>query len=367
MAKHVGIITHYDVHNHGALLQLTALIRVLANKGIQAEALKFDKNYDFLGHSLKSKYEVSLKSVGHYVKFLKDRGFGSLIYNYRKHRCLNEYRNSQNLIGEYYCDAKDIDAVIIGSDEVFALHTGPTPVFFGHGLPTDKVVSYAGSFGPTTTESIDSLNCRAFVSSGLASMKGITVRDANSAKVIRDLTGKDATIVVDPVLLYGFIHEIEQLQRPTNEKYLLVYAYDNRMNNAEEVDYIKSYARKKGLKIVSPGFYHAWVDKNINVDPINLLAWFKFAYEVITDTFHGSVMSIITESKFITKTRRENHLKLSNLLNEYQLSNRILTDWNNIEAIITPEIDYTTVNKEVTRRREESLQELNNLLAACNL
>ena len=26
----IGIITHYDVHNHGALLQLNALIRILS-------------------------------------------------------------------------------------------------------------------------------------------------------------------------------------------------------------------------------------------------------------------------------------------------------------------------------------------------
>lgn len=45
-----GIITHYDVHNHGAVLQLNALIKVLKRDfGIDAKALQFDKNYDFTG------------------------------------------------------------------------------------------------------------------------------------------------------------------------------------------------------------------------------------------------------------------------------------------------------------------------------
>ena len=50
----IGIITHYDVHNHGALLQLNALIRILSSLGIEAQALQYDKNYDFLGINLKN-------------------------------------------------------------------------------------------------------------------------------------------------------------------------------------------------------------------------------------------------------------------------------------------------------------------------
>lgn len=57
-----GIITHYDVHNHGALLQLNGLKQVLMQQGIEAFALQFDKNYDFMGRAMKAKYEVSVKS-----------------------------------------------------------------------------------------------------------------------------------------------------------------------------------------------------------------------------------------------------------------------------------------------------------------
>ena len=56
-----GIITHYDVHNHGALLQLNALKQVLKSYSIDAQALQFDKNYDFMCRDMKAKYEISLK------------------------------------------------------------------------------------------------------------------------------------------------------------------------------------------------------------------------------------------------------------------------------------------------------------------
>lgn len=127
------------------------------------------------------------------------------------------------------------------------------------------------------------------------------------------------------------------------------------MNKPEEVEAIRKYAGSRNLKIISTGFYHGWCDQNIDVDPVNLLAYFKHATEVITDTFHGSVMSIITGAKFAVKTRESNHFKLMNLLNEYGLSNRIFTKWTDIAETMNPEINYDKVNNEVEKRRGESM------------
>ncbi len=360
--KHIGIITHYDVHNHGALLQLTALIKVLAAKGYEARALQFDKNYDFMGHKLKAKYDVSLKSLGIYLKYLKEKGVGCTVYNYRKHRTLGDYKRQMGIIGDYYTESDKLDAVIVGSDEVFALHTGPTPVFFGHCLPTDTVVAYAASFGPTTIADIDRHHARAFVKSGLESMSGITVRDRNSADVVEDLTGRRPAIVVDPVILYGYKDEIAKMPVPENRDYLLVYSYDNRMNSPEEVAAIKKYAARKGLKTLSPGFYHKWCDYNVDVDPINLLGYFKNAREVVTDTFHGSVMSLITGATFVAKTRESNHLKLVNLLKEYGVDDRIITRWDDLGATMERQMDYAKINQEIERRRAESMEQLDGML-----
>ncbi len=360
--KKIGIITHYDVHNHGALLQLTALIRILLSKGYDAYALRFDKNYDFMGHKLKAKYDISVKAIDIYLKYLKDKGLRCMRYNYKKRRTLQKYKLDSHLLGDYYSESPKLDAVIVGSDEVFALHTGPTPVFFGHCLPTDNVFAYAGSFGPTTYDDILKWHSVAFVKSGLQSMKFVTVRDSNSADVVEKLTGQRPPVVVDPVLLYGYVGEIENMPTPTAGNYLLVYAYDNRMNAPEEVAAIKEYARSRGLKTLSPGFYHSWCDINVDVDPIRLLAFFKGAVEVVTDTFHGSVMSLITGAKFSVKTRESNHFKLLNLLREYGLESRVFTSWNALPATMAPEIDYYGVNCEIERRRAASMSLLDRML-----
>lgn len=174
----IGIITHYDVHNHGAILQMNALIKVLRHKfNADAHALQFDKNYDFLGRELKAKYEIGIKSIGIYVKYLLERGLKVFLFNVKKKGLFESFKKREDLIGDYYSESENLDAVIIGSDEVFALHTGPTPVLFGHALPTDKVFVYAGCFGPTKIEDIKNLHCETLVASGLASMNGLAMRD----------------------------------------------------------------------------------------------------------------------------------------------------------------------------------------------
>lgn len=360
-----GIITHYDVHNHGALLQLTALKRVLATKGIEAKALRFDKNYDFLGPELKAKYDISVRSVGIYARYMMERGAGITLYNVRKKRTLERFKAVAELVGDYYSRAEGLECVVVGSDEVFALHTGPTPVFFGHCLPTESVIAYAGSFGPTTAEDVRQLHCEALVSSGLRGMKAVSVRDENSVKAVRELTGEDVPKVVDPVLLYGYEKEIAALPKVAEKPYLLVYAYDNRMNSPEEVKAVKDYAAKRGLKVVSAGFYHKWCDRNVNVDPIGLLAWFRDAAEVVTDTFHGSVMSIITGARVAVKTRESNHLKLSNLMREYGMTERIFTEWGALDETMARPMDNIDIAGQVERRRAESMGVLEEMLKLC--
>lgn len=359
-----GIITHYDVHNHGALLQLNALKRVLRRDfGIEAKALQFDKNYDFMERGMKDKYELSLRSVGIYMDYLRQKGLRCMEYNFRKKRLLDGFKKENGLVGPYYTECGELKGVVVGSDEVFALHTGPTPVFFGHACPSDKVFAYAGCFGPTTLADIDRLHCRAFVKGGLEAMKGLAMRDQNSIEIARELTGREPQLVCDPVILYGYEEEIASSKPVNLPPYLLVYAYDNKMNDESEVARIKQYAHKQGLKIVSPGFYHKWADYNINVDPVELLRYFKSARCVVTDTFHGCVMSIITGREMAVKLR-DNANKLLNLLKEYGLEGRRIGQEWDLEGAFSQKVDFGRVRSEIARRRADSMAYLEKMVKA---
>ena len=247
----------------------------------------------------------------------------------------------------------------MGSDEVFALHTGPTPAFFGHALPSKKVFAYGGCFGPTTIEEVERLNCKAFVASGLDSMAGLGMRDQNSISIAYELTGKKAELVCDPVILYGYEKELENAQKPLSEPYMVVYSYDGKFEESKEL--IKAYARSKGLKIVSPGFYQKWADINVNVDPIELLHWFKGADCVVTNTFHGCVMSIITGREMAVRLRG-NANKLLNLMQEYCIDGRIFGKAKSLDDVFAEPVDWKVVDYQIKERRHSSMDYLKRMI-----
>ncbi|MBP3197363.1 MAG: polysaccharide pyruvyl transferase family protein [Butyrivibrio sp.] len=358
----IGIITHYAVHNHGASLQLNALIKVLKrNFNKEAKALQFETNYDFADKSVRDKHHISIRSVGYFLNYIRERGLKLFLFNIRKKRLFDGFNAKEQLIGPWSNQCENLDAVIIGSDEVFSLFAGPTPEFFGYNLPSKKVFSYAGCFGPTTIDDVKRVHCEDFVRNGLNSMVGLSMRDQNSIEVAKEFTGRDAELVVDPVILYGYQEELEKLTDPGLPKYLLVYAYESRLNDPKEYQAILDYAHKEGMIVVCPGFYHKWADKNTNTDPVELLRYFKYAECVVTDTFHGCVMSLIAGADMAVAIR-DNGNKLLNLLKEYHIEDRRIDKEWNIEKIFSKKVDWSVTNAEIERRREQSMRYLTKML-----
>lgn len=360
MMNKAGIITHYDVHNHGAHLQLYALIQCLKELGYDGKALRFQKNYDFMGGAeAGKKYNISLKSIPTYLKYAFSNGIDRTVYNINKRKTLANFRKKNELVGEYYSEAKNLDVVVIGSDEIFSIEAGPNPWYYGIGVPCSNEISYAASFGPTTLQMIEEHNIASMVKAGLRNLKHISVRDRNSAEIVEHYIGNRPTIVCDPVLLYDFKEQlnsvvIDEFKKTHTEKYCIVYSYDYNMNDDQTTKAIKDYANERGLKIYSVGYFHRWCDKNINVDPLDVFKWFSGADIVFTDTFHGSVISLETGTQFISQIRGNGN-KLEYLLEQYQVSDRKVIGFNDIKKIVETPIDYNRVNEIISRIRNESL------------
>lgn len=357
-----GIITHYDVHNHGASLQLNALVKVLKrDHNIYAHALRFETNYDFADKSIKNKHRISIKSVGYFLQYIKERGIGLFLFNIKKKTLFDRFNKQEKLIGPDCHSGGQYDGIIIGSDEVFSLFVGPTPELFGYNLPSKKVFAYAGCFGPTTVEDVKKVHCEDFVRNGLNSMVGLSMRDQNSIAIAKEYTGRDAELVVDPVILYGYKEELSRLTDPGLPKYLLVYAYESRLNDPKEYQAILDYAHNKGMIVVCPGFYHQWADKNINTDPEELLRYFKYAECVVTDTFHGCVLSLITGREMAVRLR-DNTNKLLNLMKEYGIDDRGIDDQWDLNIIFNKRVDWNFVNDQIDKRRAASKDYLKRMI-----
>ena len=355
----IGIITHYNVHNHGALLQLYALKSVLEKENNIVRALTFKKNFDFMESGIDKKYDISVKSLFWYLSYVCKIGLKRTFFNIRKKNILDKFKRP--LIGEYYSRAKNLDAVFIGSDEVFSIEAGINPFFFGIGVPCSNIYTYAACCGPTDLQMIKEKHMEHLIKAGLEDIKKLSVRDENTFNIVSSLTNKHIDVVCDPVILYGYADEIEKAERKIKDDYLLIYAYDNNMNEPEETKKIIAFARKNNLKVISVGFYHKWCDKCVDGSPIDILGYFKHAKYVITDTFHGSVMSLITNVNFTAKIRG-NKNKLYDLLKRFNLSERIIENFDMIDRTLNTEIDYEQVNDVMLSFRKTSIEYLKDCL-----
>ena len=105
-----------------------------------------------------------------------------------------------------------------------------------------------------------------------------------------------------------------------------------------------------------------WCDRAIIPTPLELLSWFRNADMVITETFHGTIFSIITERQFATIGRESAMPKLTSMLRPYGLTNRLVSSDNTFEDIFSHNIEYSSVNKTLDELRLKSHDYLNKII-----
>ena len=261
------------------------------------------------------------------------------------------------------------DLMIIGSDEVFNYtqnHAfGFVPALFGHGLTAKSIISYAASAGYANANDVVVDSMQADLTAGFAKFDAISVRDHNTFELVSTYAKQPVHYTIDPTLLVDFSEETPNA--PIAPDYLLVYAYGGRIDAAIDVKKITQYAKTKKLRVVSVGFYNDWCDENLVVKPFDLLAVFKHASYVVTDTFHGTIFSIKYSKPFVSIIQGENKWgsnasKVGFLLQQLNLSNRIINSADDLASDLNALIDYDAVNKKLTALRDQSLQFLHNEL-----
>ena len=259
---------------------------------------------------------------------------------------------------EYHYNTR-VDALVIGSDEVFNCtqinpEVGFSPELFGYRANAKKVLSYAASFGNTTYKKLQDCHKEDELKGYFEKFTSISVRDNNSFQVIKILTGKEPVINLDPVLMYDFMPTVPDKEQRRN--YIVVYAYRARITDKESNEIVR-FAKKNNKRLISVSGQMDWCDEHFEGNPFEVLDLFRHADYAITDTFHGTIFSIINRLKFVTIIRDSiggvygNQEKLQDLLNRLGLHDRSYSnDRDELDSRIQAEIQYddvfTIINKE---------------------
>ena len=336
--------------NYGSFLQAYALKKIIEEMGNDVQFV------DYI-------YEPPLNTVNEgKINCLKRK----IALNYLPGKiftikCATQLKKDLKEIGvDDYNYHANVETLVIGSDEVFncmqSYPVGYSRELFGKNYENKNIISYAASFGYTTLRDLHTFNVASEVSSMLSKFSSISVRDQNSYDIVESLTGKKAALHLDPVLIYDFESELKT-KRNFSEAYIIVYAYTNRLNKCEK-RYIKDFAQKHGLKIYCIGNYLEIADKNIICNPLDVFSYFSGANFIITDTFHGTIFSIKTKSKFCTIIRDSNRNKLTALLSHLEMDDRIVDSIDDIETLYNHEINYHRTNNILENEKEKTLQYL---------
>lgn len=367
----IGIMSMQRILNYGSFLQAYGLKKMIEDLGKEVEFVDYHVGEPIIGSNNK---ENKLNRIFKKIKeTLYEDGpiTHKISYMYYKSTFSSKYLHLLGITEKRNFNP-ELDCLVIGSDEVFNCiqentNVGYSLELFGKENNADKLISYAGSFGNTTLDKLKAFGKEDEICHYLRKFDAISVRDSNSFQLVYDLIGEKPFYNLDPVLMYDFNKGNILPEINIKEKYLILYAYSGRISS-EESKWISTYAKSKNLKIYSIGGVQGCADKFINCSPFEVLSYFKNAEEVITDTFHGSIFSIINSKKFTTLVRKSkgngygNEEKLSDLLKRFDLEDRMTLDIKHVKTINNTEVDWNKIKSIILEQRENTEKYLKNEL-----
>ena len=327
MKNEIKIITLYNSLNYGAFLQAFALQSVLSDLGYNP-----------------SFYEANRKMKSELRKHILRKDVRKIPINYiqyLKYKKCWKYLNIDNN------NIETAKACIVGSDEIWNIKNNSfyhAPEYFGMNLNNKNIISYAPSANITTADDMkeydENLNFEKF--------SKISVRDKNTFNLVKTMTIKDVSLVVDPTLLIKNYSKYEAIIN-VKSKYILVYGYKF---SKSEIASIKKLKAKTGFKLYSIGMPQMWCDKQIMATPFEFLSFIKNAEMIVTETFHGTIFSILYNKNFVSFAN--NKSKLCDLLERFNLESRDASK-KNLISILKEKIDYAKVNKILEKERKKSI------------
>lgn len=378
MNKKVGIVSCYFKHNYGSMLQAYATQQVLDNIGIENETINIDENVDFANGKKKYymtqitnftfiKSKLGMIKLKFDKKLKKDLGKNISIRDKKykefeqKFRLTSPYKTYAELTEK----CKDYSSVLVGSDQLWLPVNVVADYYTLNWVPDDvNKISLATSFGVSTVPDKYKESYKKF----LNRIDNLSVRESAGVKLVSELSDKEATLVCDPTLLLTKQEwmEIQQEERIIKDKYILCYFLGN---NIEHRKFAERLKEKTGYKIVSLNHADEYVkysdifadETPYDIGPAEWINLIRNAEYVCTDSFHGTVFSLINNTKFFTFERYSNknskvstNSRIYSLLEIVNLKERILSGTENVDDVLKYNIDFDKVNTKLADFRNES-------------
>lgn len=360
----------YKNYNYGGVLQAYALQKLIEDLGYSCEIIKFDR---FFPRSIR---QVILKLLREkLLNFFKSNADTD---DLRIEEALERKRNkyelfiktniSQSIDVYNHWNIKqclsDYDTFICGSDQVWSPVSGRDETFLKFVPDNKKKIAYAASIGADDI----TLKFLCYIKPLIRRIEKISVREEGAKRIVESFLGKDACeIMPDPTLLLD-IDEWDSVMCPVdklvNVPFVLLYFIGE---DSQNWNIAYDIAKKYGILIVNiPYNKMHFVERdfenkeisNYDVGPGEFVWLIKNARYVLTDSFHGTVFSIIYRKKYKYFSRmieNENgsmNGRIISLLKVFELP----------DDTTTCSVDYTQIGQCLDNQRERAVRFLREAL-----
>ena len=350
----VILTTVFSAFNYGSSLQALAGKRIIEKTGYECELVK-----------LKSLIKGRDVRIGKLMTIL----FRSIFLN--KNNSLKTYNNSYNktlvegteckffnftdtylkpqevTYGELKRMAEESIACFSGSDQIWNSSTlYVDPLYYLRFAPQYKRVALSPSFGRDFIADYNKEKMRKWI----IDYPYLSVREDSGVKLIKELTGRDATHLLDPTLIINSEEwkSILCIEDKPND-YILAYFLDEPSDYAKKC--LKKLKEKLDCKILAIPYkfeYMDYSDSIIAAGPKEFVELVANAKVVCTDSFHGTVFALNMHTPFFAFEREYGSankqservlsiLRKVDMLDRYQPKN-VVEELNNLDFEHSEEI-----------------------------
>lgn len=384
--KKIGgvIVSDLNHTNYGSMLQAYATLKTVQNLGYELSFIKYKKQrnlFDWLsiapGLMLSGGLELLRNRLLHKIQLRRYSSYRT--NNNIRINSTNEFKRKEFV--PYFKEykgykalqegSKEYDAIFVGSDQVwrpFGFYSSYWNLMFA-----DESVpkfSYSSSYGVSDIPKIQRKGTKKY----LERLSIVSVREDKAKQIVEKYSNKKAKVVADPTMLFTKEQWEDFAKESTikvDEPYIFCYFLGTRKDIRNKA---KELSEKTGIKIVIMRHMDEYVEADeligdyypYDINPRDFVKLLMNAEYVCTDSFHGTVFSILMHKKFITfyrvnpKRGNSTHSRIDSLLNKFGLLDRLFK--GNILSI-RENIDYNRVDKIMKDFREDSMNFLINALA----
>lgn len=369
----ISILTQPLHINYGGTLQAYALQVVLKKMGHEVETINYvwkdSSDFKKILSFYKKKF---LNRSPKYFFFNKELQYISRYHASFISKSINLSKKIENsvLLSKYF-EEKKFDVVIVGSDQVWRRDYSPKiENFFLDFLENNnqiKKIAYAASFGLELWQF--SKNEDILIKNLMKKFNYISVREDSAVDLCKKFLNLDVGHVLDPTLLLTKNDYMKFVNSDVECGGVFSYILDNNEVIMQKVEGVCKILNKKNFICMPKSHYKhkLLVDDLEDFVYPKIEEWITSFYKadyVITDSFHGTVFSIIFNKPFISLCNNERGAaRFKSVLKIFNLEDRLIDTQQLIDmSIIAKPIDYDLINIQLDKLRSISINNLGDAL-----